>query len=115
MKSCLPTSGGWEKYNKQENKPNKKHAKQKIKIKNTPRQENKKNTEEVEEKKMVWRQVKKGRKEDEWSMMEGREKMQILDHNLKAYKALIKSFKKSNRCNLSKIDFILTSCNYCKI
>lgn len=23
--------------------------------------------------------------------------MQILDHNLKAYKALIKSFKKSNR------------------
>ena len=24
-------------------------------------------------------------------------KMQILDHNLKAYKALIKSFKKSNR------------------
>ena len=26
-----------------------------------------------------------------------REKMQILDHNLKAYKALIKSFKKANR------------------
>ena len=25
------------------------------------------------------------------------EKMQILDHNLKAYKALIKSFKKANR------------------
>lgn len=25
------------------------------------------------------------------------EKMQILDHNLKAYKALIKSFKKTNR------------------
>ena len=26
-----------------------------------------------------------------------RKKMQILDHNLKAYKALIKSFKKANR------------------
>lgn len=26
-----------------------------------------------------------------------KEKMQILDHNLKAYKALIKSFKKANR------------------
>lgn len=25
------------------------------------------------------------------------EKMQILDHNLKAYKAFIKSFKKANR------------------
>ena len=28
------------------------------------------------------------------------EKLQILEHNLKAYKALIKSFKKSNRARI---------------
>ena len=36
-------------------------------------------------------------KEEGGGVTPKREKMQILDHNLKAYKALIKSFKKANR------------------
>lgn len=41
--------------------------------------------------------IKKKRRRKEHTPQGVAEKMQILDHNLKAYKALIKSFKKANR------------------
>lgn len=71
---------GWEKQNKQENKPQ-------TKIKPNKKHHNKK-TRQTKIK--ANKKIKKRHKE--WQ-----KKMQILDHNLKAYKALIKSFKKSNR------------------
>ena len=67
----------------------------KVGRKNTKQEQ--KRTNHTKQEKTHKHQKTKTRKNNKKTPQGVAEKMQILDHNLKAYKALIKSFKKANR------------------